>query len=100
MEKFRAMLIPNTEADLTVENFYDHQDEVHNPMVIILDSSVASTPKVIKHFHIAANTMDQLNKMFKYKYFETQDIEEGKHQKIAGAYFVGVGVKKGIAAVC
>ncbi|MEH7440503.1 hypothetical protein V7182_23935 [Neobacillus drentensis] len=94
MENITAVLIPNTGAEnLTENNFYELQQEVHNPMVIFLKKG---TNEVIKHFRIAANTMEQLTDMFKYKYFDTPDLPEEQYVTFAGGYFIGCGPKNAV----
>jgi hypothetical protein len=88
LENVTAILLSNTGAGVTVENFYEVQQEVHNPMVIFMEKG---TDKVIKYFRIAAETMNELNSMFKLKYFDTPDLPEGRYQKFGGGYFVGCG---------
>jgi hypothetical protein len=88
MENLKAMLIPNTEAEnLSVENFYDFQNEVRSPMLLFMDKE---SNVVIKHYRIAANTMDKLKTMFDHKYFDTLDLPEGQCEKFGGGYLVGV----------
>ncbi|PCH30458.1 hypothetical protein CPH95_00005 [Campylobacter sp. 1] len=88
MANIKAMLLANTEEEnLTVENFYQHQEEVHSPMVIFMNTE---TTEVIKHYRIAADTEEKLTLMYKLKYFDTPDLPEGKYEKFSGCYFVGV----------
>jgi hypothetical protein len=89
MENVKAILLPNTEVEnLTVENFYDSQEKVHNPMVIFMKEG---TNEVIKYFRIAAKTMEELKEMFKYKLFNTPDLPEEQYVTFAGGYFIGCG---------
>lgn len=89
MGNVKAILLPNTEIErLTVENFYDSQENVHNPMVIFMKEG---TNEIIKHFRIAAKTMKDLELMFKYKYFDTPDLPEEQYVTFAGGYFIGCG---------
>jgi hypothetical protein len=93
LENITAILIPNTGAEnLTKDNFYDLQQEVHNPVVIFLKKG---TNEVIKHFRIAADTMEQLTDMFKHKYFDTPDLPEERYEVFGGGYFVGCGPYEG-----
>lgn len=48
------------------------------------------TKEVIQTFSIAADTIEELTEMYKYKYFETMDLQEDTYIKMAGAYFIGV----------
>jgi hypothetical protein len=90
LKNVKVILLSNTE-NLTVGNFHDSQEEVHNPMVLFMDTT---TNTVIKHYHVAAKTMERLNLMFKLKYFDTPDLPEDSHEKFGGGYFVGCGPRK------
>jgi hypothetical protein len=97
MENLKAILLPNTEVEnLNVENFYDSQEKVHNPMVIFMKEG---TNEVIKYFHIAAKTMEELKDMFKYKYFDTPDLPEEEYVTFSGGYFIGCGPREKTNAV-
>lgn len=88
MINVKAILLPNTGAEnLTAENFYDSQQEVCNPMVVFLDTT---TNEAIKFYRIAADTMEVLEFMYKFKYFDTPDLPEETYEKYCEAYFVGV----------
>jgi hypothetical protein len=92
VKNVKAILLSNTGKGVTADNFYEAQQEIHNPMVIFMDES---NNELIKHYNIAADSMEQLTEMFKLKYFETTDLPEERYEKFAGAYFVGCGLLEG-----
>jgi hypothetical protein len=89
LENVTALLLANSAVEnVTVDTFMDSQQEVNNPMVIIFNHA---KQELIKTFHIAAGTFEELTEMYKLKYFDTTDLPEDTYEKICGAYFVGVG---------
>lgn len=94
MKNVTAMLLANTDLEkLTLETFDEVQKTLHKPMVLFMEEG---TNEVFKYFNIAAKTMEELNQMFKYKYFDTPDLPEGEYVTIAGGHFVGVGEETSI----
>jgi hypothetical protein len=92
LENVTALLLTNSALEnITVDTFMDSQQILNNPMVIFYDKE---TNEVIKTFHIAADTMEKLTEMFKYKYFDTTDLLEDNYIKFGGAYFIGAGKKE------
>jgi hypothetical protein len=79
------MLIANT--NVNEENFYQKQNEMDNPMVLVIDTD---TLEIIEHFKIIALDMEDLKKMFELKLFFTSSIPEGTNQQKYGAFFHGV----------
>ncbi|MGX1402378.1 hypothetical protein AB7M70_011851 [Bradyrhizobium japonicum] len=87
MKNVKAIVLANT-ANLTVENFYDSQDVLHNPMVLFMEEG---TNNVIKFFRVAAKSMESFKEMVEHRYFDTPDLPDERYVVVAGAYFVGCG---------
>jgi aspartyl/asparaginyl-tRNA synthetase len=93
LENVQALLVPNslaatTETEPTAEEFMRAQEKINKPMVIFIDKQ---TNEYIKHYCIAAETMEELALMFKLKYFDTTTLPELEYKVFKGCYFVGVG---------
>lgn len=86
MEKFKALLVSNSTVK-TVEDFMESQNEMINPLVLILSEE---TGDLVEHFKIVAEDDEDLNLMYQYKLFYTSSIPEGEMISKYGATFYGV----------
>jgi hypothetical protein len=94
LENVKAILLSNTDIEnLTVANFYDSQEALHNPMVIFCNME---TKETYGHFHIVAKDMEELVLMYETKVFYTSCVPEGEYERHYGAVFYGVKPKKNI----
>jgi hypothetical protein len=82
---FKIILLANT--NINEQNFYEKQNKMEDPMVLVMDSE---TSKVIEYFKVVALDMNDLNAMFKLKILYTSSIPVDKVEHKYGAMFVGV----------
>lgn len=89
MENVTALLIPNTAAEhnFNVDCFMDAQEEMNNPIVMIVDKVYQTA---IEFFRIEAENMKELKLMYEKKIFFTSSIPEGENRRSYGALFLGV----------
>jgi hypothetical protein len=90
MTTVKAMLIANTVATKTTNEFLESQGEVNKPMVLFMKEG---TNEIVKYFDIVAKDIEDLKFMFENKFFYTSNIKSGEVNIIDGRVFYGVNPK-------
>lgn len=90
MENVKAILLTNTAAvseEVPVMEFMRAQYTVNEPMVIFYDKKTESP---MESFKIVAESIEELESMYRMKVFYTSSIPDGSVEKYHGAIFWGV----------
>lgn len=87
MANVKAVLLTNTVATGSVQEFVKAQGEMNEPMVLFMDKV---TGKVIDTFEIVAQDVNDLYSMYEEKTFYTSSVTTGDTKHLYGAIFYGV----------
>lgn len=90
MENVKAILLSNTAAvsnEVPVMDFMRAQYQVNEPMVIFYDKE---SENPLESFKLVAESIEELESMYRMKVFYTSSIPDGAIEKHHGAIFWGV----------
>lgn len=85
MKNLNVMVVSNTSVFASAEEFMNSQDEMKNPMIIVMDQE----NKVLDYYWIEAENAKELALMLEKKLFFTSSIPVDTTLNKYGAIFVG-----------